>query len=171
MDSNFHEFWFAPVTWNILGYSLFCERREKWHVARFAKVSVEEIEEAFIYQTDLVNTKRTIPSRSVKSGGNIPRRFASWYISTTIHLPFGGLLYIRIWIWSNALYNSRGNQINIAQIFILQLLFTNQIKCWFLMRGENWSTRGKFSHGRVENQQTQYTYDTGCGNRTRATFV
>ena len=35
---------------------------------------------------------------------------------------------ISIWIRSNALYNSRGNQINIAQITILQLLFTNQIK-------------------------------------------
>ena len=38
------------------------------------------------------------------------------------------IVQIRIWIWSNALYNSRGNQINIAQITILQLLFTNQIK-------------------------------------------
>ena len=35
---------------------------------------------------------------------------------------------ISIWIWWNALYNSRGNQINIAQITILQLLLTNQIK-------------------------------------------
>ena len=54
---------------------------------RFAKVSEEEIvainEAAFFYPSDLVNTK-------VKSGGYIPRRFASRYISTTIHLPFGG---------------------------------------------------------------------------------
>ena len=35
---------------------------------------------------------------------------------------------ISIWTWSNAFYNSRGNQITIAQITILQLLFTNQIK-------------------------------------------
>ena len=28
---------------------------------------------------------------------------------------------ISIWIWSYALYDSRGNQINIAQITILQL--------------------------------------------------
>ena len=34
---------------------------------------------------------------------------------------------ISIWTWSNALYNSRGYQINIAQITILQF-FTNQIK-------------------------------------------
>ena len=36
-------------------------------------------------------------------------------------------------------------------------LSTNQIKCWFLVRGENRSTRGKTSHSRVENQQTQST--------------
>jgi len=36
---------------------------------------------------------------------------------------------------------------------------SNQIKCWFLVREENRSTRGKTSHGRVENQQTQPTYD------------
>ena len=53
----------------------------------------------------------------------------------------------------------------------LQSIFTNQIKCRFLMRGENRSTQGKTSHSRVENQQTQSTYDTGCGNRTRATLV
>ena len=34
---------------------------------------------------------------------------------------------------------------------------TNQIKCWFMVRGENGSTRGKTSHSRVENQQTQST--------------
>ena len=34
---------------------------------------------------------------------------------------------ISIWTWSNALYNSTGNQLNNAQIIILQLLFTNQI--------------------------------------------
>ena len=60
----------------------------------FAKVSEEKIvainEAAFFYPTDLVNTKTTIPIRSVKSDGYIPRRFVSRYISTTIHLPFGG---------------------------------------------------------------------------------
>ena len=57
---------------------------------RFAKVSEEEIEEAFFYAPDLVNTKTHITSGSVKSGEYIPRRFASRYICTTIHLPFGG---------------------------------------------------------------------------------
>ena len=41
-------------------------------VCRFAKVSEEEIEEAFFYPSDLVNTKTTIPSGLVKSGGYIP---------------------------------------------------------------------------------------------------
>ena len=53
---------------------------------------------------------------------------------------------------------------NIAQITILQLLFNKLIKCWFLMRGENWSTQGKISQSRVENQQTQSRYDVECGN-------
>ena len=35
---------------------------------------------------------------------------------------------ISIWTWPNALYNSRGNQINIAQVTIIRILFTNQIK-------------------------------------------
>ena len=78
--------------------------------------------------------------------------------------------------FSVTIYNSRGNQINIAQIAILQMFSTNQIKsnqikCWFLVRRENRSTRGKTSHSRVENQQTQSTFDAECGNRTRATLV
>ena len=47
----------------------------------FAKVSEEEIEEAFFYPSDLVNTKTTIPLRvGEERGGYIPRRFASRYI-------------------------------------------------------------------------------------------
>jgi len=62
---------------------------------RFAKVSSEDIEEAFFYPSDLVNTETTIPlSIGEDRGGYIPRPFASRYISTTIHLPFGGQLYI-----------------------------------------------------------------------------
>ena len=49
---------------------------------RFAKASEEEIEEAFFYPSDLVNTKTTIPLRVGEE--------RSRYISTTIHLPFGG---------------------------------------------------------------------------------
>ena len=59
---------------------------------RFAKVLEEEIEEAFFYPSDLVKLilKQLSPSGPVRSSGYIPRRFASRYISTTIHLPFGG---------------------------------------------------------------------------------
>ena len=39
------------------------------------------------------------------------------------------------------------------------------MKCWFLKRGENRSTRRKTSRSRVENQQTQPTYDAEYGNR------
>ena len=34
----------------------------------------------------------------------------------------------------------------------------------FLVRGENQSNRGQTSQNRVENQQTQSTYDGGSGN-------
>ena len=37
----------------------------------FTKVLEEEIEEAFLYPPDLVNTKKLSPSGSVKSGGYI----------------------------------------------------------------------------------------------------
>ena len=54
---------------------------------RFAKV-LEEIEEALFYPSDLVNTKTTIPLRV----GEEQWIYTSThrYISTTIHLPFGG---------------------------------------------------------------------------------
>ena len=48
---------------------------------------------------------------------------------------------------------------------------SNQIKCWFLRRGENRSSRRKTSRSREENQQTQPTYDAGSGNRTWDTLV
>ena len=40
-----------------------------------------------------------------------------------------------------------------------------------LRRGENRSSRRKTSRSRVENQQTQSTYDAGSENRTRGTLV
>jgi len=48
---------------------------------------------------------------------------------------------------------------------------SNQLKCWFLVRLENWGTQGNTSRSRVENQQTQPTYDVRSGNRTWATLV
>ena len=63
MDSNFCAFWLAPVTQNILGYSLFCKRKEKWRVIsrKFQKKKLKQL--AFFYPSDLVNTKTTIPLR------------------------------------------------------------------------------------------------------------
>ena len=48
------------------------------------------------YPTDWVNTKTTTLLRVGEQHQiqYIPRRFTSRYISTTIHLPFGGQLYI-----------------------------------------------------------------------------
>ena len=63
---------------------------------RFAKVSEEEIvainEAAFFYPSDLVNTKTTIPLRIGEERWiySSTLRFASRYISTTIHVPLGG---------------------------------------------------------------------------------
>ena len=95
MDSNFRMFWLAPVTWNILGYSLFCKRREKWRfVSR--KLQKKKLKKCFFIHRIWWILKQLSPSGSVKSGGYVPRRFASRYIFTTIHLPFGGYLYIII---------------------------------------------------------------------------
>ena len=62
---------------------------------RFAKVSEEEIvainETAFFYPSDLVNTKTTIPLRVGEERWiYISTLRVLVYISTTIHLPFGG---------------------------------------------------------------------------------
>ena len=48
---------------------------------------------------------------------------------------------------------------------------SNQIKCWFLWRGENRNSWRKTSRSRVENQQSQPTYDAESVNRTRDTLV
>ena len=62
MDSNFCAFWLAPVTRNILGYSLFYERKEKWCVVS-RKFQKKKLKQHFFYPSDLVNTKTTIPLR------------------------------------------------------------------------------------------------------------
>ena len=48
----------------------------------------------------------------------------------------------------------------------------NKIKCWFVRRVENRSTRRKTSRSRVESQQqTQLTYDAESGNQNRVTLL
>ena len=45
-------------------------------------------------------------------------------------------------------------------------------KCWFLRRGENWSTQRKTSQSKGENQQqTQPTYGADAGIWSRAALV
>ena len=60
--------------------------------------------------------------------------------------------------------------IKCALQYFLEIKST-QMKCWFFRGGEIWSTRRKTSRSRVENQQTQPTYDAKPGNRTWATLV
>ena len=57
---------------------------------RSAKVSEEEIEEAFFYPSDLVNTKTTIPLGVGEERWiyTLTLRVSVQYVSTTIHLPF-----------------------------------------------------------------------------------
>ena len=60
VDSNFCAFWLARVTRNILGYSLFCDRREKWRVVS-RKFLKKKLKQHFFYPSDLVNAKTTMP--------------------------------------------------------------------------------------------------------------
>jgi len=60
-------------------------------VRRFVKVSEEEIEEVFFFPpSDLVNTKTTIPLRAGQERWIYTSTLRVSYISTTLHLPFGG---------------------------------------------------------------------------------
>ena len=81
-----------PVTWNILGYSLFCERREKWRVVsrKFQKKKLWPLIKRafFFYPSDLVNTK----TGSVKSGGYIARHFASRLYPPLLTPPLRGIV-------------------------------------------------------------------------------
>ena len=89
VDSNFRAFWLAPVTRKIVGYSLFCERKEKWSVFS-RKFQKKKLKKRFFIHLIWLILKQLSPSGSVKSGGYIPRRFASRCISTTIHTSPSG---------------------------------------------------------------------------------
>ena len=82
VDSNFCMFWLAPGTWNFLGYSLFCEWREKCHVVswKFQKKKLWPlIKRHFYIHLIWKILKQLSPSGPVKSSGYIPQRFASRY--------------------------------------------------------------------------------------------
>ena len=82
VDSNFRAFWLAPVTRNILGYSLFCERREKWRVVsrKFQKKLWPFMKRHFFYPSHLVNTKTTNPLRVGEE---------RWIYTSTLASPSG----------------------------------------------------------------------------------
>ena len=54
-----------------------------------------------------------------------------------------------MYVWWNALDNSTVNQHCPNHSFTIIIHKSNRIKCWFLMTGENGSTRGKASQSRI----------------------
>ena len=62
-------------------------------------------------------------------------------------------------------------EIDIAQMTILKIIRkSNQVKCWFLMRGENRhrGSRAKAAQSKVENQQFQsFTCGAKCAKGLR----
>ena len=89
---------------------------------------------------------------------NIPRtRWRQWVVKRSYHVENStmskriviimfniSITQISIWIWSNALYNSRGNQINTAQITILQFIIppikSSQLKSNAGFRWTRWKS-------------------------------
>ena len=58
------------------------------------------------------------------------------------------------------------------KVLTIQTEFSRICKCWFFEEKVNRCIRRKTSRGKEENQQqTQPTYDTESGNRTRTTLV
>ena len=103
------------------------------------------------------------------------------FSSLSLKIELAGIIIIFIYTahiqrtFSNAPYNSKSITILKSNLQIFTILSSNQIKsnqikCWFLRRGENRSTRTKTSQSRAENQP-QPTYDAESGNRTRDTLV
>ena len=78
-----------------------------------------------------------------------------------------------IWIWSNALYYSMGKEIFIAQITILQLLFTNQIKpnVGFWWEGKTGVPGEKPLLAEERTNKLNPHMTPSAENRTRATLV
>ena len=65
------------------------------------------------------------------------------------------ILFTGITLYSLILRRYQYDNFHLHITIIVQI--TNQIKCWFLGRGENRNTRRKTSRSRKENQQTQPT--------------
>ena len=119
------------------------------------KLEVELEAKSKLAQTEKeMELKRTTADIELKLKAEVEQKRLELEIPEVI--PIEGIPFVN---------QSKSNQINLTQHK------SNQIKFWFLRRGENGSTRRKTSRSRVENQQTQPTYDTESGNRTRATLV
>ena len=103
-----------------------------------------------------------------------PTTILTWKI-WTYHLfrNVSFTLEVLWWVYKNRSLNFMGflNPLQFSNQIYNSFIKSNQIKCWLLRRGENWSTRRKTSRSRVENQQTQPTYDAESGNWTRDTLV
>ena len=91
-------------------------------VSRFAKVSEEEIEEAFFYPSDLVNTKTTIPLRV---GGEQWIYTSTLCVSVYIHhySPPLRRLAISQFLMADISFNTACKELKIAQIAQLNQLF------------------------------------------------
>ena len=106
------------------------------------------------------------------------QQFVTWYTSTGIQIfP---LNYFSSFNLTQSNKERKGKELLFKCPLYLALRHTNwghcklkltQIKCRFLRRGENRSTRGKTSQSREENQQTQPTYNAESRNGTRAILV
>ena len=74
---------------------------------RLAKVSEEEIEEAFFYPSELVNAKTTIPLRVGEERWiYIPRRFGSWYYIQHYSPPLQEIVVYYFHVWHAKLQKS-----------------------------------------------------------------
>ena len=91
--------------------------------------------------------------------------------SSLFHHLFNSLLFLF------SVVKRRNDQCILSCVILVTNLFTAvntyiHVKCWFLRRGENRSTRRKTSQRKDENQQqTQPIFDAESRNRTRATLV
>ena len=90
VDSNYWAFWLAPVSWNILGYSLFCKCREKWRVVSPKFQKKKSKKRSFIHLINLY--WNSYPFRVGEEWWIYTSMLCIsiiGIISTTSHLPFG----------------------------------------------------------------------------------
>ena len=100
---TFHLLWFSlicpPISkacvpsykkWHLLPLLLFKRQNNGTPCLRFLTLSVQNTGENFVPYLKVTNNIQLSPEKEVNSGGYIPRREASRYISTALHRPWGG---------------------------------------------------------------------------------